>query len=718
MQRSNRVTDQFRESAEVLADVIGNRGDAVREMLAARLQSFEDMFNHGGAELAERIARDSTTLGNLITRHLAEFDRTVKTYGGEMVERLGERTQDISERDARLSRQFRHPRHHQVGRGHGEPRPAIRPLPRRARRPHADAQRSARLARHGHRQDDGRRRQGSGRGARQAHRRRHGVINVRGAKLAESIGAKIEDIDKALGVRAMEVADNLDTRIGRFEELLIGRAETVTKEIEARSQSAADLLAARTEHLSSTIRTNAGEAAHALEQLDHVVACEHDQQRRVEQLNNAIKSNTSEAERSIGNLATPTSTVIVAAIQQLSEAVKTNTAERRAHRSPSSPPTPRPRSASSAHDAERTLSGMSTGVSNVLKQNASEVERTLLAVSAEVARTFVGKADEISTAVSQRAAEMTHIVDEKSSGAAHRAHREEPGIRERGQPRHRPCGQGDRSQGLQLHPDHDGQQRADRAADQRGERDARPAPSTSSLKELQTSHSAATETTSEAVTRSIKDLRETAEMATQSAAKTITRTLRELQDTTTAAVEQSKQTASSAVSEIMETQNMLRSDTTALFERLREANILLQEVLSGAHENMSEIESTLVTRVADFVARHERGRDTRPARRTARSERSIASFQTMTTQALTDLSQLATPVRRAWPLAGGGGGADRHQQSAHRGHDCRTARPRSTSWSPRSTARATISSSGSRASPACSTSRSKARPNARARSPA
>src|SRR5438128_7820675 len=49
VQRSNRVTDQFRESAEGLADVIGNRGDAVREMLAARLQSFEDMFNHGGA---------------------------------------------------------------------------------------------------------------------------------------------------------------------------------------------------------------------------------------------------------------------------------------------------------------------------------------------------------------------------------------------------------------------------------------------------------------------------------------------------------------------------------------------------------------------------------------------------------------------------------------------------------------------------------------------
>ena len=38
----------------------------------------------------------------------------------------------------------------------------------------------------------------------------------------------------------------------------------------------------------------------------------------------------------------------------------------------------------------------------MLKQNAGEVERTLLGVSAEVARNFVGKADEITTAVSQR----------------------------------------------------------------------------------------------------------------------------------------------------------------------------------------------------------------------------------------------------------------------------------------------------------------------------
>jgi hypothetical protein len=162
-----------------------------------------------------------------------------------------------------------------------------------------------------------------------------------------------------------------------------------------------------------------------------------------------------------------------------------------------------------------------------------------------------------------------------------------------------------------------------------------------SLQHLQSSHATATDTTTEAVTRTIKELRETAEMATQSASKTIARTLRELQDSTQAAVEHSKQNASAAVSEILETQNMLRSDTTALFERLREANILLQEVLSGAHENMSEIESTLVTRVSDFVsAMNDVALKTGSAN--SEVERNMASFQKMAAQTVGDLTQLAS----------------------------------------------------------------------------
>ena len=79
---------------------------------------------------------------------------------------------------------------------------------------------------------------------------------------------------------------------------------------------------------------------------------------------------------------------------------------------------------------------------------------------------------------------------------------------------------------------------------------------------------------------------------------------------------------------MLETQNMLRSDTTALFERLREANILLQEVLSGAHENMSEIESTLVTRVSDFVAAMNEVAQKTGVGEQPRWSGNIASFQT------------------------------------------------------------------------------------------
>ena len=85
---------------------------------------------------------------------------------------------------------------------------------------------------------------------------------------------------------------------------------------------------------------------------------------------------------------------------------------------------------------------------------------------------------------------------------------------------------------------------------------------------------------------------------------------------------------------------MLRSDTTTLFERLREANILLQEVLSGAHENMSDIESTLVTRVSDFVAAMN---DVAQKTGNANSEieRNIATFVTTSGQAVIDLTKLA-----------------------------------------------------------------------------
>ena len=93
---------------------------------------------------------------------------------------------------------------------------------------------------------------------------------------------------------------------------------------------------------------------------------------------------------------------------------------------------------------------------------------------------------------------------------------------------------------------------------------------------------------------------------------------------------------------------MLRSDTTTLFERLREANILLQEVLSGAHENMSAIENTLVTRVSEFVSTMNEVSD-RSGVASSQVEQHISAFHTVTSKALTDLAQLAGAVRLARP---------------------------------------------------------------------
>ena len=90
--------------------------------------------------------------------------------------------------------------------------------------------------------------------------------------------------------------------------------------------------------------------------------------------------------------------------------------------------------------------------------------------------------------------------------------------------------------------------------------------------------------------------------ASETATSALNKSLKDVEQTTHAAIEQSRQVASAAVTEMQETSKILRTDTVALFERLREGNILLQEVLTGAHDNLNSLERALVTRVADFVS--------------------------------------------------------------------------------------------------------------------
>ncbi|MGC1466473.1 MAG: hypothetical protein WA792_12150 [Pseudolabrys sp.] len=491
--RSSNIADTFSDSAETLVTALNSRGDAVKDMLTARLQAFEDMFNHGGTELTEKIARDSSTLGNLIVRHIVEFDRTVKTYGGEIVDRLGQRTRDVSEAmrnyvdtfDERVTSrtqevsgtldqkliQFEQNLDTRVG-GLAETLSS------------------------------------SGQGVLEALDKRIGevvgTIDKRGTEVADSIGAKIGEIDATLGSRALEVANTLDNRVGRFEELLVGRAETVTNQIEARTKAAADALNARVEQLSQSIKSNSGEA-------------------------------------------------------------------------------------------ERALSQLAISTTEAIRTSAGEVERTLLGVSAEVARNFVGKADEITDTVSRSTAEMTAVLSDRSGGVL-------GAITEKG---------------VQFALDvQNASDTAMRSIEERGLNFAR------------------------AMMESSEDIARLINKAGDGATTSVSRVLNELHATAHSAIEQSKQTSNAAVTEMLETHSMLSSDTTALFERLREANIMLQEVLSGSHENIAALENTLMLRVSDFVAAmNDVSSSTGHA--SEKLEESISGFREVTARVVTDLGQLA-----------------------------------------------------------------------------
>jgi hypothetical protein len=150
----------------------------------------------------------------------------------------------------------------------------------------------------------------------------------------------------------------------------------------------------------------------------------------------------------------------------------------------------------------------------------------------------------------------------------------------------------------------------------------------------------ASQSATSAMAGSLGQLQDGARNASESAQSTIARTLAELHSATRQAVEESKQTASATVADMLETHNMLRSDSTALFERLREANILLQEVLSGAHENMNSIEHTMATRVSEFVAAMN-DLTSQSSSTTDRVEQHLGAFNNVTTKVLHDLGDLS-----------------------------------------------------------------------------
>jgi hypothetical protein len=137
------------------------------------------------------------------------------------------------------------------------------------------------------------------------------------------------------------------------------------------------------------------------------------------------------------------------------------------------------------------------------------------------------------------------------------------------------------------------------------------------------------------------DVARTITSAGELATSAVNKSLKDLELSSRAAIDQSRQVSITAVTEMQETSKILRTDTVALFERLREGNILLQEVLTGAHDNLNSLERALVTRVADFVSAMN-DVTARNGVATQTLEDQLNVFNTKTSKALEDLGLLSS----------------------------------------------------------------------------
>jgi Apolipoprotein A1/A4/E domain len=463
---------------------------------------------------------------------------------------------------------------------------------------------------------------------------------ARSDKVAESFRQSAEALVHTVGVRSDAVRDMLAARLQGFEEMFTNGGTELAERIGRDSSTLGNLITRHLAEFDRTVKTYGSELVERLGQRtddvsqamrqyvdnfdarvaasaeDITSAIDRTLGTKIDAIDKALGARTMQVtdtldgrinkveELLIGRAEAVASQIELRSkaaadalngrLEQLSDSIKTNAGD--AGRALGELATATSEAIrASASDAERTLTTVSGGLNKTLKENATEIERTLLAVSADVVRSFAGKAEEISSVVGQRAAEMTRILDDKSGG---------------------------------LLSALEGKSRE--FADDIG-RVTENAVSAIQAKGFTFSQTMLDN--SDQIARLINEASETATSA-------VTLKVKELHDATQSAIVQSKQTATATVADMLETHGMLRADSTMLFERLREASILLQEVLSGAHDNMGALEHTMVTRVSEFVSTMNELMEGSGAASNKIDEH-ITQFRGVTDKVLADLTDLS-----------------------------------------------------------------------------
>jgi hypothetical protein len=249
----------------------------------------------------------------------------------------------------------------------------------------------------------------------------------------------------------------------------------------------------------------------------------------------------------------------------------------------------------SAQSAQTSLVSASNEVSTKVKSASTDAERLIFAASGSFGTVITGKTDEIVNYVQQQTDRLTQMIDSKRGALVDALG----------------------SKADQLSSD------IDRVT-------------TDALKSIEVRGQAFSQSIVSNGSNVVRTITNAGELATGA----ISKSLKDLDQASRAAIEQSRQASISAVTEMQETSKILRTDTVALFERLREGNILLQEVLTGAHENLNSLERALVTRVADFVSTM-KDVTSQNGLATQTLEDQLTVFNTKASKALDDLDALS-----------------------------------------------------------------------------
>jgi hypothetical protein len=417
------------------------------------------------------------------------------------------------------------------------------------------------------------------------------TVKTYGGELVERLGQRTQDVSEAMRnyidtfdqrvtSRSQEISGTLDQRLTKFEELMGSHVSGLANTLSASGSEVIAAIDKRIGDVGATINQRGGDVAASIgakiEQIDNTLGA------RATQVADNLDSRIGRFEELlVGRAETVTSQ-----IEFRSKAAADALNARMEELSQSIK--------TNAGDAERSLGQLANSTTEAIRASAGDAERLLTRMSTEVTNSFVGKADEITSAVTRQTTALTDMLSEKSGGVI-------SALTEKSQ---------------QFAGE------ITKAAE-------------TAVKSIEDRGFAFGQT----MMNNSQELARIINVAGETATGAVSRTLSELQSTTQGAIEQSKQTAAATVSEMLETHGMLRSDSTALFERLREANIMLQEVLSGAHENMSALENTLMVRVSEFVSAMREVTDNTGSA-SARVEHNIGEFREATSRVLTDLGQL------------------------------------------------------------------------------